>query len=146
MADKERQGKKTYAAPEQIYDLDGAPLVNTIFGSNTDNDKEGKGYAGTPGAATINLGKAKSAEVIEVDNDSDDMSALSTMTKDDLIALLRKTNISASKKKGSAPISGRSLSYASDSEDSSSNSSSSAGSSSSSSDEESEAGIGTGSG
>ena len=75
------------------------------------------------------------AEVIEGDNDFDDMSAHSTMTKDDLIALLRNANILSPKKKGSAPTSGRSQSYASDSEDSYSNSSSSAESSSSASDE-----------
>ena len=85
-------------------------------------------------------------EVIGVDDDSDKMSALSTMTKDDLIALLRKAKIPSWKKKGSAPTLEGSQSHASDSEDSSSNSSSSAESSSSSSDEESEAGIGTGSG
>ena len=146
MADKGRQGKKTHAAPEQLYDLDGGHSVNTIFGKNDKNDKEGKGYAGTPGAASINLGKAKTAEVINVDHDSNEMSVLSTMTKEDLIALLRKTTILSSKKKGSAPTSDGSQSHASNSKSSYSNNSSSTDSSSSSSGEESEAGIGTGSG
>ena len=99
MADKGRQGKKTYAAPEQLYNLDGAHSVNTIFGKEEETNKEGKGYAGSPGAATINLGKAKTAEVIDGDDDSDGMSALSELSKEDLIALLRKTNISTEKKK-----------------------------------------------
>jgi len=114
-------------------------LVNTIFGKSDKNDNEGKRYASTPEEATINLGTAKTAKVIDVDDDSDDMSALSTMTKDDLIAILCKAKISASKNKGSAPTSEGSQSHASDSEDSSSNSSSSANSSSSSSGEELEA-------
>ena len=144
MKDKGRQEKKSYAAPEQLYDLDGTHSVNTIFGKNGGKENEGKGYAGSPGAASINLGKAKTDEVIDVDDDSDDMSQLSTMTKEDLIALLRSAKNSSSKKKGSAPTSEGSQNHASDSEDSQSGSSSEG--SSSSSEEESEVDAGTGSG
>ena len=84
MKDKGRKAKKQYAAPEQLYDLDGTHFVHTIHGRAAV-----KGYAGTPGAATFNLGdNAKADEVIELGDDSDDMSALSTMTKEDLITLL----------------------------------------------------------
>ena len=92
------------------------------------------------------MGKAKTTETIDVDNESDEMSALSTMTKDNLIAALRKARISSSKKKGSAPKAKGSQSHSSYSEDSHSDSGSPADSSSSSSDEESEEEIGTDSG
>ena len=61
MKDKERKAKKQYAALEQFYDLDGTHSVQTIHVCAA-----GKGYAGTPGAATFNLGdKVKADEVID---------------------------------------------------------------------------------
>ena len=144
MTDKRRQTKKIYADPEQLYDLDGPHLVNTIFGNDEINKNKGKGYAGIPSAASFNLGTVKTAGVIDVNNDSDNMSTLSTTTKDELIALLRKTKLSSSKNKDPVPTAKGSLLYASDSKDSHSSSDSSSGSSSSSSDEEPEAGRRTG--
>ena len=144
MKDKGRKEKRTYAAPEQLFDLDGAHLVNTIFGNKKGDGNEGKGYAGSPGAASINLGNAKKDGLIELDDDSDDMSQLSSMTKDDLIELLRKHKISPLKTKGSAPTSEGSQNHASDSEES--HSGSSYDDSSSSSGEESDVDDGTGGG
>ena len=44
---KGRQKKKEYASPEMLYDIDGKNSVKAI------NENPGKGYADTPGAATI---------------------------------------------------------------------------------------------
>ena len=54
-------GKKQFAAPEMLYDLDGAHSVQTL------HEWPGKGYADMPGAATINLGdKFREKEVVNV--------------------------------------------------------------------------------
>ena len=49
MSTKGRQKKKKYASPEMMYDIDGEKYVKAI------HENPGKGYAGTPGAATIDL-------------------------------------------------------------------------------------------
>ena len=49
MSTKGRQKKKEYASPYMLYDIDGENFVKTI------HDNPGKGYAGTPGAAIIDL-------------------------------------------------------------------------------------------
>ena len=143
---KGRKAKKQYSASEQLYDLDGTHSANSVFGKATEKTVEVKGYDGTPGAATINLGgKAKTDDVINVDDDSDDMRALSIMTKEDLIALVCKVKLSALPK-GSAPKGKGYRSKASDSEGGHSSSDSSCGSSSSSSEDGSKAKNGTGGG
>ena len=98
---------------------------------------------GTLGAATINLGgKANTDYVINVDDDSDDMSALSTPTEEYLIARLHRAEISLSK--GSSPTAKGSCSKASNSEGSHSSNDSSSGTSSLSSEDGSDAKSGTG--
>ena len=142
---KGRKAKKQYSASEQLYDLDGTHSANSVFGKATEKTVEVKGYDGTPGAATINLGgKANTDDTIDVDNDSEDMSAPSTLTKEDLIDRLRRATISLSK--GSAPTSKGSRSKASYSEGSHSSNNSSSGSSSSSSEDGSDTMNGTGGG
>ena len=92
MADKNKREKKEYAAPEMLYDLDGEHTVKSL------SERPGKGYAGTPGAATINLRGHRNPEVVNLDKeDDDDMSALSTKSKEELIAILRKGKISSKK-------------------------------------------------
>ena len=90
-------------------------------------------------------GKAKTDDVINVDDNSDDISAFSTTKKEDLIALVRKAKIS-SLSKGSVPNMKGSCSNVFDSEGSHSSSNSSSRSSSSSSEGKSEVKNETGSG
>jgi hypothetical protein len=124
---KKGKEQKEYVAPEDVYNLDDDHTFKTL------NERPGK-YKGTPGAATINLGKEKGPGVIDVDADEDNMSRVSAMTgmsKDDLITLskddliqmlIKKGNISERVgKKGSAPIEiDKSRCEASDDEESSS--------------------------
>ena len=49
MSTKGRKKKKEYASPAMLYDIDGEHSVKTI------HEYPGKGYAGTPGADTIDL-------------------------------------------------------------------------------------------
>ena len=57
MSTKGRQNKKEYESPEMLYYVDGEHPVKMI------HEHPGKGYAGTPGAATIDLqSKPKSKE------------------------------------------------------------------------------------
>ena len=130
MKDKGSKAKKQYSTPEPLYDLDRSHSVNTIFGKAAGRTTKGKEYAGTPGVATINLGgKDKTDDVIDVDDDSDDMSALSIIMNENLIALVCKVKLSASPK-GSAPKVKGSRSKVSNSEGSHSSSDSSSDSSS----------------
>ena len=117
--------KKEYAAPKVLYGIDDEHTYNTIHGEKRAS------YAGTPGAAKLNLGE-KPQNDVQVSNDDDDMSALSELSRGDLLELLRKHKISASGK-GSGPklAHGKPASSSSSSEESSSVSS---GSSSYSSD------------
>ena len=46
-------------------------------------------YAGTPGAAKLDLGE-KPRNDVEVDNNDDDMSALSDLSRGDLLELLKE--------------------------------------------------------
>ena len=84
--------------------------------------------AGTPGAATINLGEGRVTKEITVDDDedSDAMSALSTMSRGELVALLRKHKISSAT--GSGPKSTHSKSESSSASSEVSQSSGSTGS------------------
>jgi hypothetical protein len=142
---KKKQGTATYTDPENIYDLDGTHSVKTM------TERPGSAYGGSPGAPTFKVGGnekqqggegSKEGDAIEVNSDSDDdMSALSSLSKDELIARLRKATVS-SQPTGSAPASGkrRPRSDSSDDEEGSSSSDSSSGSSSSGSSAESSAG------
>ena len=57
MSTKGRKKKNEYASPEMLYDIYGEHSVKTI------HEYAGKGYSGTPGAATIDLqSKPKSKE------------------------------------------------------------------------------------
>jgi hypothetical protein len=131
-----KKGQPKYTDPENIYDLDGVHSVKTI------NQKPGsvKGYGGSPGAPTFQVGgnkkqpADKGGETIEIDDDvDDDMSALSNLSRDELIARLKEARVSP-KPTGSAPDSGskRSHSKTSGDEESSSSSDSSSDYSSSS--------------
>ena len=136
---KKNKGDKIYTDPENVYDLDGTHSVKTI------HERPGSGYGGSPGAPTFQVGgkqkqqASKEGGAIDVDaEDDDDMSALSNLSKEDLIARLRNASVS-SQPMGSAPTSGtgRSHSDSSDDGESSSSSDSSSGSSSSGSSGES---------
>ena len=93
-----RKEKKQYAAPEMLYNLDGEHSIKTI------HQHSGKGYSGSPGAETINLGdNSKKQTIIDMENKDDDMSALSNMSKRDFIDMLCKTKVSTTDNKGSTP-------------------------------------------
>ena len=64
MSTKGRQKKNEYASPENLYDIDGEHSVKTI------HEHPGKGYAGTPGAATIDLQRKPKHKEDAVDDDS----------------------------------------------------------------------------
>ena len=68
-----------------LYDIDGEHSVKTI------HEHPGKGYAGIPGAATIDLQiKTQSKEDVVDDDSSEESSNLSNMSIYKLIALLCK--------------------------------------------------------
>ena len=92
--------------------------------------KKGKEYEGALGAPTLQL-KSKPSGDVEVQSDDDDMSALSEMSKPDLVAMIRRLNTASGK--GSAPskVHGKPASSSSGDEESSSGSSSSSSSTSS---------------
>ena len=120
MSKKDKKDKKKeYAAPEVLYGIDDEHTYNTIHG------EKGVSYAGTPGAAKLDL-REKPRSDVEIDSNDDDMSALSDLSRGDLLELLRKHNISASGK-GSGPKNarGKSASPSTSSGESSSESSSS---------------------
>ena len=136
MEESPRKGRKAQAAPEYLYDLDGKHSVKTLSG------RPSKTYEGSPGAPVFQVGgKARQAkqgkseesepEVIDVEEGEDfpdDLSQLSTMSKDELVKLARdlhRKSKLAAKQPGSGP--GKSAS-----EESPSDSSSEEGSSSSS--------------
>ena len=64
MSTKGRQNKKEYASPDILYDIDGEHSAKTI------HEHPGKGYAGTPGAATIDLQIKPTSKEDAVDDDS----------------------------------------------------------------------------
>ena len=115
------------------------------------NERPGT-YAGSPGAATIDLGKNKPRPSrIDFDEDSDDESILSNVTnmsnltapedytKEELIEMLQNSRISRKSKKGSAPKgNGKPRHKTSELEESSSGSDDSDSSSTSSEEEDSE--------
>ena len=94
-------GDKVYTDPENIYDLDGENSVKTL------SQKPGSRYGGSPGAPTFRVGQGKKAaqekdgDVIDVDA-GDDVSVLSTLSREELIRRLREANLE-SNQKGSAP-------------------------------------------
>ena len=84
MSTERRKKKKEYASPEMLYDIDGEHSVKTI------HEFSGKGYADTPGAATIDLhSKPKSTEDVVDDNSSEESGDLSNRSRYQLIAQLR---------------------------------------------------------
>jgi len=123
---KKGKKKKTYATAEMLYDMDGDQLVQTL------HNRPGKGYAGSPGAATLDLGKRNNtSDGLDIDTaEGDDMSALSSLSKGELLERLRRATIT-SKDTGPRPDN-ENKSYSDDSGESSSYYSSS----SSASDEE----------
>ena len=94
-----KREQKEYVAPEMLYDIDGVNSVNTI------HERPGKRYGGTPGAEKLNLGgKSRTDDVIDVNSDDDDnMSRVSAMSRDELIALVKQQAKISSGKRGSAP-------------------------------------------
>ena len=90
--------KKTYANAEMLYDMDGEHSVHTL------HNRPGKGYAGSPGAATLDLGnKLKNAGAINIEaTEEDEMSVLSSLSKGELLERLRRATLSP-KNKGSRP-------------------------------------------
>ena len=93
---KKRKEQKEYVAPEDVYNLNDDHTYNML------NERPGK-YKGTPGAATVNLGREKEPGVIDVDVDEDNMSRASAMTgvsKDNLMVLSKDVLIQTLIKKG----------------------------------------------
>ena len=81
MSTKGRQKIKECASPEMMYDIYGEHSVKTI------HEHAGKGYAGTPGAATIDLqSKPKYKEDVVDDDSSEESSDLYNMSRYQLIA------------------------------------------------------------
>jgi len=109
-----------------LYDMNGDQSVQTL------HHRPGKGYAGSPGAATLDLGKRNNtSDGMDIDTaEGDDMSALSSLSKGELLERLRRATIT-SKDTGPRPDN-ENKSYSDDSGESSSSYSSS----SSASDEE----------
>ena len=131
-----KKGTTTYTDPKNIYNLDGTHSVKTM------TDRPGSKYDGSPGAPTFQVGgqqkqqqggeRSKEGEAIEVGNDTDDnMSALSNLSKEELIARLRKASVSP-QPTGSAPASGKRRPRSDSSDDGESSSSSDSSSESSS--------------
>ena len=140
--EKKEKKKKKHVAPENVYQLDEEHTYVSL------NDRPGK-YAGSPGAATIDLGKKKRPGEIDVDADDKAISAMSgfsgltggyteeelnNSSKEELIAMFKRGNISGKTgSKGSTPKGNyKSRSGASDDEESSSSGDDSVSSSSSS--------------
>ena len=125
---KKPKSRKDFASPDMMFDLDGDLSVNTI------HNRPGKGYSGSPGAAVLDLsGKEREKEEIVIDDTGEDnMSAMSQLSKGELIELLKSAGINSTHKKGSRPTTQDSKSSSTDSGSRSSRSSESSGSSSSS--------------
>ena len=97
MLDKKKKSKRQYAAPESLYDLDGEQSVKTIHERNDSR------YVGSPGAVKLDLSRKEKQQVVDIDSsgdEEDDMSALSTLSKEALLDLIRKQK---KKKTGSYP-------------------------------------------
>ena len=98
MSTKGRQKKKEYAPPGILYDIDNEHSAKTI------HEHPMKGYAGNPGAATIDLQiKPKSKEDVVDDDSSKESSDLSNMSRYELIARLCKLGDISDSDKGPAP-------------------------------------------
>ena len=107
--------KKSYANAEMLYDMDGDQSVQTL------HNRPGKGYAGSPGAARLDLGKKNNtSDGMDIDTaEGDDMSALSCLSKGELLERLRRTTLAAkdtgprpdNDNKSSSDDSGESSSY-----------------------------------
>ena len=98
MSTKGRQNKKEYESPEMLYYVDGEHPVKMI------HEHPGKGYAGTPGAATIDFqSKQKSKEDVVGDDSSEESSDLSNMPRYKFIDCLRKLGDISDPDKGTAP-------------------------------------------
>jgi hypothetical protein len=107
--------KKAYANKGMLFNMDDDHSVTTI------HNRPGKTYAGSPGAATINLGGVTPEHGVvgeEADSPSDGGEGLLAMTKEELIALLEQKQ----QRKGSQPESEASKSSSSDSDSESSSS------------------------
>ena len=134
MESPKKKGGEIYTDPENMYDLDGAHSVKTL------SERPGSGYGGSPGAPTFKVGtgqkpaRVKEGGKVTLDGKDDgSMSDLSTLSKDQLIALLRKKATLGDNHKGSAPKERDAEGFHSDSSDKESGSSGSDGSSSASS-------------
>ena len=81
-----------------LYDIDGEHSVKT------NHEHPGKGYAGTPGAATIDLqSKPKYKEDVVDDDSSKERSDISNMSIYQLISRLCKLGDTSDSDKGPAP-------------------------------------------
>ena len=81
-----------------LYDLDKAHSVTTIHA------RPGGTYAGTPGADTLDLeSTSRKGKDIEADDLSLDLSALSALSKAELLEIIRKKSLTLPRSKGSAP-------------------------------------------
>ena len=82
MVDNEKKGKRQYAAPEALYNLDGEQSVKTIHERNDHR------YVGSPGAATLDLSKKARKKVVyleDSEDEEDDMSEIFNLSKEALI-------------------------------------------------------------
>ena len=87
MVDNKKKRKIQYAATEALSDLDGEPSEKMIHERNDHR------YVGSPGAATLDLIKKGSKQVVDLEDSKDeenDMSAILNLLREALMDLIRK--------------------------------------------------------
>ena len=115
MSTKGRQKKKEYASPEMLYDIDSKNSVKMI------HEHPGKGYSGTPVAATFDLqSKPKAKEDVVDDDSSKEISYLFNISIYKSIARLCNLCEISDSDKGPAPqsVKGRALTLLTSSDES----------------------------
>lgn len=101
MKEKQRQAPEAFADEDFLYDHDGDKSVKTIH-----SKKGSKVYQGSPDAPTFSLGRPQEVNGVGNDDVPDDISAISEMSKEQLVAMCKSLKIAQSKisqQKGSPP-------------------------------------------
>ena len=117
---KNKGGRRSFIAPEELFDLDDAGSVHSIRQKPGAKPKAtNSGYGGSPGAPTFQVGGNKKhkgeedVEPVEINSDDDEKAGaaatapdnLEELSRKELLELLRKAKLS-SQSTGSAPNSG----------------------------------------
>ena len=86
MMDNKKKSKRQYEASEALYDLYGEQYEKTFHKRNDHC------YVGSPGAATLDLSKNQEKIVFleDYEDEEDDMSEVSNLSREALIDLIRK--------------------------------------------------------